>query len=82
MKLRKGRKHTINLGNYESVTFSAEVEVDTDTDYPLDTVPDDEEIIEYLDEVLGKALDGDIRHIAEFANEDSHAHHLNKMLKD
>lgn len=67
MKVSKTVSHRINMGNYESLTLGASVEIDTD-DLPADK---QDEVLDEIDAVIADALAPDLK-IARRLSKDSY----------
>lgn len=75
MKITKRVLHWINLGNYEHIEVSAEVTLDSDTDF--DRTPSDDEIISYLDDLVANAMKDELNAARNLTtSDDSYIHEL------
>ncbi len=74
MKITKSVGHRLNVGPYESLHISAEVTVDTDTDFA--TVPSDEAVLSYIEGLLDQLLEPDLNAASSLPalDPDSHVH--------
>lgn len=75
MKVTKQLKHTIRMGDYESLTVTAEVTVDTLEDQIAGTRKfDDADIAEYLDELLATIVAHEMGEARALAPDSSYIH--------
>ena len=71
MIIVRGREHTVNMGNYESLKISASVTVDTDTIIVPGLMGEDELIDFYnkfIDDKLTEVLAGDVNEARALTN--------------
>lgn len=62
MKVSKTVSHRINMGNYESLTLGASVEIDTDD------LEGDEAVLDLIDTTISDALAPDLKEARRLSN--------------
>lgn len=73
MKVSKTISHRINMGNYESMTIGASVEVDTTEDEVSRIAA-----LQEIDHTISESLEADLKQARRLAHEDSYVHDLGR----